>query len=180
VTYAIDDATGVAVVDSAAPDLAELWLAHRPSLVRMAAVLLDDPAMAEDIVQDAYIRVCARPRTLRDPASALAYLRQTVVNLSRSSLRRRSLARRHLPAMRANSPDERDVLDDATGVVERDAMVRAVRALPRRMREAVTLRYYLDLTEAQAAAVMGVGVGSVKGYTSRGLAQLAQDIEGAR
>jgi len=183
VTHAMDDVMGSPPLDVRAGQhdatMAELWLEHRTSLVRLAAVLLDDVGQAEDVVQEAYIRACAKPRTLRDPQAALGYLRRTVVNLARSSLRRRRLAIRHSPTLTART-DDVVTADDATRIVERDAVVRAIRALPRRMREAVTLRYYLDLTEAQAAAVMGVSVGSVKAYTSRGLAQLASDLEGVR
>ena len=147
--------------------LAALYALHYRALVRLAALLLDEPAACEDVVQEAYVRVHGRPRRLEDPDKALAYLRQTVVNLARSALRRRLVARRLAP------PPERRVTGDAAyATVERDALVRALRSLPRREREAVALRYFVDLSEAQAAALMGCAVGSVKGYTSRGLAKL--------
>lgn len=156
--------------------LAVLYVAHFPSLVRLAMLLVDDVAVCEDIAQEAYVRVSLSRARLRDPNAALAYLRQTVVNLSRSALRRRMVARKHAPGQaRADSTDDR-----TQDIVERDVMVRAVRCLPRRQREAVSLRYYADLTEAQAAQVMGVSVGAVKSYTSRGLAQLAQSLEVAK
>ena len=183
VTHAMGDVMGSVPLDLTAGNhdatMGELWLEHRAALVRLAAVLLDDVGLAEDVVQEAYIRACAKPRTLRDPQAALGYLRRTVVNLARSSLRRRLVANRHSPTLTARASDV-VTADDATRIVERDAVVRAVRGLPRRMREAITLRYYLDLTEAQAAKAMGVSVGSVKSYTSRGLDQLARDLEGVR
>lgn len=167
------DASSVVTEDDA---LAALYLRHFSSLVRMAAMLLDDVAACEDIAQEAYVRVAQSQHRLRDPEAALAYLRTTVLNLSRSALRRRMVASRH--GFRVSRPD---AVGDATyDVVERDAMVKAVRTLPRRAREAVTLRYYADLTEAQTAAVMGVSVGAVKSYTSRGLAILADELEGNR
>ena len=167
------DAAPVVSEDDA---LAALYLAHFSSLVRLAAMLLDDVAACEDIAQEAYVRVAQSQHRLRDPEAALAYLRTTVLNLSRSALRRRMVAGRH--GFRVSKPDA--VADGTYDVVERDAMVKAVRTLPRRSREAVTLRYYADLTEAQTAAVMGVSVGAVKSYTSRGLAMLADELEGTR
>src|SRR5688500_3120000 len=154
----------------AVDDFAALYAAHYRSLVRLAALLLDDTAASEDVVQEAYVRV--HGRRADDPDKALAYLRQTVVNLARSTLRRRLVARRHAPR------PERGVIDDtAYATVERDALVRALRTLPRREREAVVLRHLGDLTEAQAADVMRCSVGSVKGYTSRGLAKLADRLK---
>jgi RNA polymerase sigma-70 factor (sigma-E family) len=154
-----------------ADELAALYVVHYGALVRLAALLLDDTAACEDVVQEAYIRRAAsrRLQRLRDPDAGLAYLRTTVLNLARSSLRRRLVATRYAPLVhRADHAD-----DDAISAVERAAVVAAMRNLPRRMREAVALRYYADLTEAQTADVMGVSVGSVKSYTARGLERLA-------
>ena len=160
-----------------APDvLTDLYVGQFASLVRLAALLLDEPAACEDVVQEAYIRVVAARGRLRDPEAALAYLRQTVVNLSRSALRRRLVATRYLA--RTSSPTAGG--DSLGDLVERAAHDRALRQLPSRQREAVALRYYADLTEAQTAAVMGCSVGNVKSQTSRGLARLAELLEGAR
>lgn len=159
------------------PDpLTALYVGQFASLVRLAALLLDEPAACEDVVQEAYIRVAASRSRLRDPEAALAYLRQTVVNLSRSAMRRRLVAARHVN----RSAPPSSVGDGVHELVERDALLRAVHQLPRRQREAVSLRYYADLTEAQTAAVMGVSVGAVKSQTSRGLARLSELLEGAR
>ncbi|HEU0130498.1 MAG TPA: SigE family RNA polymerase sigma factor [Mycobacteriales bacterium] len=146
--------------------LTALYAAHYRSLVRLAALLLDDLPACEDVVQEAYVRVYRAWGRIGDQNKALAYLRQTVVNLSRSALRRRLVARRLAPR-----PDGAGA-DPAYAAVERDALVRALRTLPRRQREALALRYLADLTEAQTAAAMGCGVGSVKAYASRGLATL--------
>lgn len=107
--------------------LAALYAAHYRSLVRLAALLLDDLAACEDVVQEAYVRM--HGRSLDDPNRALAYLRQTVVNLARSSLRRRLVARRLAPR-----PEAMTVADAAYATVERDALVGALRAIPRRER----------------------------------------------
>jgi RNA polymerase sigma-70 factor (sigma-E family) len=156
-------------------ELAALYVVHYKQLVRLAALLLDETAACEDVVQEAYVKLAAggRLERLRDPDAALAYLRTTVVNLARSSLRRRLVAAKYAPVVHG-----RDRVDDATAqVVDRTAIVRALRSLPRRMREAVALRYYADLSEAQAAVVMGVSVGAVKSYTSRGLERLADELK---
>jgi RNA polymerase sigma-70 factor (sigma-E family) len=156
-------------------DLAALYVVHYQSLVRLAALLLDETAACEDVVQEAYIRLAASRRLerLRDPDAGAAYLRTTVLNLARSSLRRRVVASRYAPLV--HRPDRID--DETIRAVERAAVVAAMRTLPRRMREAVALRYYADLTEAQAAEVMGVSVGAVKSYTSRGLERLADQLK---
>jgi RNA polymerase sigma-70 factor (sigma-E family) len=161
--------------------LTALYVAEYGRLLRLAALLVDDLGSCEEIVQDAYLKVHAAllgptPR-LRDEDRALAYLRQTVVNLARSSLRRRLVARKHAPRP---MPDAPSAEEGAYAQVERTAVVKALRDLPRRQREAVVLRYYGDLSEAAAAGVMGVSVGAVKAYTSRGLAALAEALEELR
>lgn len=157
--------------------ITSLYAQHYRSLIRLAALLLDEVAACEDVVQEAYIRVHNARGRLRDPDKALAYLRQAVVNLSRSTLRRRMVAARH--ASRP-MPDAASAEHDAYALVERDAVVAALSQLPRRQREAVVLRFYADASEAQAAAVMGVSVGAVKSYTSRGLTGLGALLEDLR
>jgi RNA polymerase sigma-70 factor (sigma-E family) len=162
----------VAVTDVAGGDsLAALYVVHYRSLVRLAALLLDETAACEDVVQEAYVRLAASRRMdrMRDPEASLAYLRTTVLNLARSAMRRRMTATKYAPL--THRADH--VIDGAIAAVERADVVVALRTLPRRMREAVALRYYSDLTEAQTADVMGVSVGAVKSYTSRGLERLA-------
>lgn len=158
--------------------LTSIYVLHYRSLVRLAALLLDETAAAEDVVQEAFVKVAAGGRLarLRDPDAALAYIRTTVLNLARSSLRRRLVAARYAPLVHG-----RDRVDDATiAAVDRAAVVAAMRQLPRRQREAVALRYYADLTEAQTADLMGVSTGAVKSYTSRGLGRLAEHLEASR
>lgn len=143
--------------------LAEHW----QGLVRLATLLMRDATQAEDVVQDALV-ACLRKRP-DDPDAALAYLRRAVVNTAHSALRRRMVALRHRPAA---APDAPAADEGALAAVERDAVVRALKRLPARQREAVVLRFYADATEKQAAAAMGCSVGSVKAYTSRGLSAL--------
>jgi len=87
----------VAMTSDAPPDLlSEFYVAHYTGLVRLAALLLDEPAACEDVVQEVYIRAAAAKGRLRDPDASLAYLQRTVVNLSRSAMRRRLVATRSL------------------------------------------------------------------------------------
>ncbi len=171
------DAARSEVARDADAVLTALYSEHYRSLVRLAALLLDDLGLCEEVVQDAYIRVHAAWGRLQDREKALAYLRQTVVNLARSTLRRRLVALKHAPKP---MPHAASAEEGAYTLVERAAVVQALRELPRRQREAVVLRYYADLSEADAAAVMRCSVGSVKAYTSRGLAALGSKLEGLR
>jgi RNA polymerase sigma-70 factor (sigma-E family) len=150
--------------------LTRLYVLHYQSLVRLAALLLDDVGSAEEVVQEAYIRVYGRLAHVNDP---LPYLRRTVVNLSRSALRHRQVVRRHAPTPPPTAPGADEAYD---GVARRD-ITQALRSLPRRQREAVVLRYFGDLSEAEAASVMGVSIGTVKSSCSRGLDALAVQLE---
>jgi len=150
-------------------DFTGLFVGHYQQLLRLAVLFLGDLPAAEDAVQEAFIRVHGALRRRRvDP---VAYLRQTVVNLSRSDLRRRLVAGRHAPKP---MPDAASAEDDASSALRRQEVIWALRSIPVRQREAVVLRYWADLPEASVARLMGVSVGTVKGYTSRGLARLGE------
>ncbi|NYV74637.1 SigE family RNA polymerase sigma factor [Streptomyces sp. UH6] len=142
---------------------------HYRSLLRLAALLLDDTASCEDVVQEAFIRVHSARRRVRDPEKTLAYLRQTVVNLSRSALRRRILG---LKLLSKPMPDMASAEEGAYDQLERDSLIKAMKGLQRRQREVLVLRYFSDMTEAQVAETLGISVGSVKAYGSRGIAAL--------
>ncbi|WP_079063482.1 SigE family RNA polymerase sigma factor [Peterkaempfera griseoplana] len=154
--------------------LTDTYRAHYRSLLGLAALLLDDTASCEDVVQEAFIRVHAARRRVREPEKTLAYLRQTVVNLSRSALRRRILGLRLLPKP---MPDMASAEEGAYEALERDQLKAALRGLQRRQREVLVLRYFADMTEAQVAEALGISVGSVKAYGSRGLATLRVRME---
>ena len=159
----------------AASDLvADMHREHYRSLVRLASLLLDDVGACEEVVQDAFVRFQLRGSRLRDAEKAPAYLRSIVLNGARSRLRRRQVAARHpdpMPSVVAGSPE-----DDAIAADRQRQVLVALRALPRRQREAVALRYYLDLSEAEMAASMGVSAGSVKTHLHRGMAALAESL----
>ncbi|KWX00528.1 RNA polymerase subunit sigma-24 [Carbonactinospora thermoautotrophica] len=152
----------------------ELYAAHYHSLVRLSALLLHDVQVAEEVVQDAFVAMHDAWRRLRDPDRALAYLRQAVVNRSRSALRRRQVEVKYLPRP---MPDEPSAEQSALSHVERHEVIEALRNLPARQREALVLRYYANLSEAEIADAMKISRGAVKSHTSRGIAALRHVLE---
>jgi RNA polymerase sigma-70 factor (sigma-E family) len=151
-----------------------LYAAHYRSLVRLGTLLLRDVGEAEEVVQDAFVALHGRWRRLREPDKAVAYLRQAVLNGSRSVLRRRGVRERHAPAAPVPVPSAEHA---AMLTEDHRAMVAALRTLPERQREAVVLRYYADLSEAGTAAAMGISRGAVKSHTSRGMSALRRHLE---
>ncbi|MFD5792348.1 SigE family RNA polymerase sigma factor [Streptomyces diastatochromogenes] len=154
--------------------LTETYRAHYRSLLGLAALLLDDTASCEDVVQEAFIRVHSARKRVRDPEKTLAYLRQTVVNLSRSTLRRRILG---LKLLSKPMPDMASAEEGAYDSLERRDLIKAMKGLQRRQREVLVLRYFADMTEAQVAETLGISLGSVKAYGSRGIAALRVAME---
>lgn len=149
--------------------LTELYTAHYRQLVRLAAMLLDDVGLSEEVVQDAYVKMHAAWGRIREPAAAEAYLRTAVINLARSRMRRRLVAAKHAPKP---MPDAPSAEYGALEALERDRVIRALNGLPTRQRECLVLRYYADLSEAQIAQAMGISTGAVKSHASRGMAAL--------
>jgi RNA polymerase sigma-70 factor (sigma-E family) len=153
----------------------ELYGTHYRALVHLAALLVRDVATAEEVVQDAFIAMHGSWRRLRDTDKALAYLRQSVVNKSRSVLRHRVVMDRNAPKP---APDVPSAEQGAIALLERSSVIKALRKLPERQREALVLRYYADLSEAQIASVMGISRGAVKSHTARGMSSLRTVLEG--
>lgn len=168
---------GRAVVEAPVPMWAadeavtRLFAAHYRPLVRLAALLQRDREVAEEIVQDAYVGLHARWHRLRDADKALAYLRASVVNRSRSALRHRHVVDRHARGERP-PPDAPSAEAGALQALEHADVVAALHGLPARQREALVLRYYLDLSEADIAETMRISRGAVKSHASRGMAGL--------
>ena len=152
----------------------QLYATHYRRLVRLSVLLVGDAETAEEVVQDSFVAMHGRWRSLREPDQGLAYLRQTVVNRSRSVLRHRAVRARHAPTPVRDLPGaDEDVL-----VTERRAAVLgAMRRLPDRQREVLALRYYLDLSEADIAETLGISRGAVKTHASRGVAALRSQME---
>ena len=152
----------------------ELYSLHHRGLVRLAVLLVRDVPTAEDVVQDSFVAMHDGWQRLRDVESALAYLRQAVLNRSRSVLRHRAVVDKH---PEKPSPDMPSAEHGALVQLERSAVIAALRNLPGRQREAIVLRYYADLSEAEVAASMGISCGAVKSHTARGMAALRTDLE---
>jgi RNA polymerase sigma-70 factor (sigma-E family) len=152
----------------------DLYAEHYKSLVRLAAMLVRDTPTAEEAVQDAFVAMHAGWHRLEDTEKALAYLRQAVVNKSRSVLRHRIVVEKNLQNA---PPDMPSAEHGAFVMLERSAVVAALRNLPERQREAIVLRYYADLSEADIAATMGISRGAVKSHTARGMAALRAALE---
>lgn len=149
--------------------LEELYAEHYRSLVRLAALLVDDVGTCEELVQDAFVGVLRRRSAWDDPARAAAYLRSAVLNGARSALRKRRVRERPVPA-----PVRSGEADDNRHVLA------ALRSLPDRQREVLAMRYWLDLSEADIASTLGISAGSVKTHASRGLAALERVLEEER
>jgi RNA polymerase sigma-70 factor (sigma-E family) len=152
----------------------ELYALHYRALVRLAVLLVRDLPTAEDVVQDSFVAMHDGWQRLRDSESAPAYLRSAVLNRCRSVLRHRAVADKHLPKPPPDMPSAEHGL---LVLVERSAVVAALRKLPGRQREAIVLRYYADLSEAEIAASMGISRGAVKSHTARGMAALRAELE---
>lgn len=165
----------MADVAGADVDLAELYAAHHLRMVRLARLLVDDVATAEDVVQDAFLGLHRNSDRLRDPAAAVGYIRQAVLNQARSTLRRRRTVRAHLKVAEpdiAPAADTQVLLDE-----EHSQVMKAVRRLPRRQQEVLVLRFWSGLSEAEIAEAMGVSKGTVKSQASRAMKSLQKLLE---
>jgi RNA polymerase sigma factor (sigma-70 family) len=141
-----------------------LYDSHYRALTRLAALLISDVAMAEKIVQDAFVTMHSAKRQLRDLDKALYCLRRTVIIRSRSHR-----------AARASAPSPRPDLPGGghrASTRPQARLVAALRALPARQREALALRYYTDLPETQIASVMGITTRAVKDHIACGMPAL--------
>jgi RNA polymerase sigma-70 factor (sigma-E family) len=156
------------------PDAAEavtaLYQGHALGLVRLAVIMLGDVAGAEDVVQDAFLGLYRRWDSLADSSSALAYVRSSVLNGCRSVRRREARA----DALAVAAPPLESAEALALIGEEHREVLAAIRRLPDRQREAVALRFYLDMTEDQAAQAMGISRGTVKSATSRAVAAVGR------
>ena len=150
-----------------------LYQRHAVGLIRLAIVMLGDRVAAEDVVQDAFFGLYRHWDGLADPGKALTYLRSAVLNRCRNALRQRQRDSRRGDALRIVESAEATVL-----VGEENARVlAAIRTLPDRQREALVLRFYLDLSQDETARVMGISTGTVKSATSRAVAALGRALK---
>jgi RNA polymerase sigma-70 factor (sigma-E family) len=154
-------------------DLEALYREHATQLLRLAGMLINDRGSAEDVVQEAFVRVAIAGGRLRDPDRAGAYLRATVVNLCRNRWRHRAVVARHPPAPPGASGSAED---DALRSDGHRQVAAALASLPTRQRECLVLRYWMDQSETQIAATLGITDGSVKTHMKRGLAAVGSRL----
>ena len=174
------DMTDSRLSSEAAASVTALYAEHALGLVRLAFVMTRDRACAEDIVQEAFFGLYRRWGRLPDTSAPLAYLRVSVLNGCRTALRRRARLGSLNPfgetaegtGQHAESAEARALLSE-----EQRAVAVALRRLPQRQREALVLRYYLDLSEEEIARSMGVTRGTVKSATHRALAAIGRTLK---
>jgi len=163
----------------------DLYLTHYRDLVRLARVLVDDPASAEEVVQEAFAATWQHWDRIRDQRDPLAYVRRCVLNMSRSRLRRRRTRRLWVAQETTQPAGEQHLVGDSvesaalasgTSAAVRDAL----RLLSTRQRECVVLRHLSDCSLAETAALLGISEGAVKAHTHRGLHALAELLEEVR
>jgi RNA polymerase sigma-70 factor (sigma-E family) len=171
--FVADDTGGQPGAAGVPAAVTELFRDHHLELVRLALVMVGDLATAEDVVQDAFERLHRGWRGLRQPSSGLAYVRSSVLNGCRSVHRRAAVARKHAPQLA--EPDSGGT-DAASAADDRGEMTAALRTLPRRQREVLVLRYYLDLDVAEIAEVLRISPSAVRSTNTRGLAALARAL----
>ena len=153
----------------------ELYSSHYRSLVRLAVLLVRDEPTAEEVVQECFIAMHDGWHRLRDQEKALSYLKQAVVNRSRSVLRHRGVIERKAPEP---APDMPSAEREAISLLERSAVITALRGLPDRQRQVLVLRYYADLSQTQIAGMLGISKSAVKSHTVRGMTSLRAVLEG--
>lgn len=156
----------------------DLFEAESMSLVRLARIFTDDKNAAEDLVQEAFIRLYRSAHRIEDDSKSAAYLRSIVLNLARDHNRRGLLSLRHLQS--AERPDDPDQPDDSVVRTESQAeVIDALLGLSVRQRECLVLRYYFDLSEREIAATLGISSNSVKTHCRRGMVSLREVLEPA-
>ena len=157
-----------------------LFRTHAPGLVRLAYCLLGDRESAEDAVQEACLSLYRNWDSLRDHGASQAYMRAAVLNRSRSG--QGQLIRARSTRQRLASVDWPESSSEHRMIAHEDArrLAAAVQTLPARQRQVVVCRYYLELTEAETASMLDIGIGSVKRHAHRGLARLHERLGDSR
>jgi RNA polymerase sigma-70 factor (sigma-E family) len=148
--------------------LADAYARSAPGGIRLAYLLTGDRAVAEDLVQEAFVRFVGRLRFLRDPDAFEPYLRRTIVNLSKNHFRRRAVERAYLEREGPRAEGVSTDPDVATYDTLRSALLR----LPLRQRTALVLRYFEDLPDATIAELLRCRPATVRSLVARGLEAL--------
>jgi RNA polymerase sigma-70 factor (sigma-E family) len=146
-------------------------------MVRFAAFLTGDVHAAQDIAQEAFVRLLDGWDRIADPERADAYLKATIVNLVRGEHRRRETAARRGPSHLSLVASAEE---DAIGRAGRQHVLDAVAALPIRQRACVVMRHWMRMSETEIAGTLGLSVGSVRTHVKRGTATLQRTLGGQR
>ena len=156
--------------------LAKLYQEHFAAASRLAYLLTGDADLAEDLVQDAFVKLIRRFADLRNPRSFDAYLRRTIVTLSYGSFRRRRIERAHLARAAGLADRTSDALPDVEG---RDQLWSQLQRIAPRQRAALVLRYYEDLSEQQTADILDCSLRTVRSLVARGMQAMRaqQEVE---
>lgn len=161
-------------VDRPRDRLADLYARYQTQSRRLAYLLTGDRELAEDLAQEAFVRVAGRLEWLRKPEAFEWYLRRAVINVCRGHWRKMRSERRYLARERSRPAEE---VTGHTDLGTRDELWRALLLLPPRQRAALVLRFFEDMSEQDAADAMGCPVGTVKSLVSRGLKTLRENVE---
>jgi len=153
--------------------VATLYRLHAPRAGELAYLLTGDADLAEDLAQEAFVRLIGRLSRIRDEAAIAAYLRQSIVNLARKHWRKRGSERAYL---RREGRTLVSAASAPTDLGARDELWEALGKLPYRQRAAIVLRFYEDLSEKETARVLGCAVGTVKSSVSRGLRHMREEL----
>ena len=176
---ASSNAADIPVTAAAEALVIRLFTSEGRSLVRLARLFVDDRDAAEDLVQEAFLRLARSAGRIGDDAKAPAYLRSIVLNLARDHNRRGLVSLRHQPPA-GREIDVATTEDPLVRDEEHQRVLDAVRSLPARQRDCVTLRYFEDLGIEAIAATLGLSANSVKTHLQRGLASLEKRLDGQR
>jgi RNA polymerase sigma factor (sigma-70 family) len=149
-----------------------LFRSEGRSLVRLARLFVDDRDAAEDLVQEAFLRLARHAHRIESLERAPAYLRSIVLNLARDHNRRGLVSLRHHAAAGREIDVTEAVGDQLVRSEEHARVLEAVRGLPGRQRDCVTLRYFEELSIERIAATLGLSQNSVKTHLQRALASL--------
>lgn len=153
-----------------------LFVSEATNLVRLARFFVDDRDAAEDLVQEAFIRLARSLHRINDESRRTAYLRSIVLNLARDHNRRGLVSLRH--QMRSDAAWAPTVDDEIAGREDQRQVIAALRELPLGQRNPIVLRYYLDLPIIEIAATLGVSPNTVKTQLQRGMANLERLLGG--
>jgi RNA polymerase sigma-70 factor (sigma-E family) len=159
----------VAEIEAGVGRLEDLYATHSEAATRLAYVLTGNRAVAEDLTQEAFVRICGRYADLRDPERLGGYLFRTITNLARSRARRAHL---HERILSQRTPTAVEPVD----IDRREELWRALMQLPIRQRAAIFLRYYQDMSEVQAADALGCSPSAVRSLVAHAMQKLRKQV----